>query len=276
MKTTTKILAFLFLLINFGCSNYYDELQNAGFTNPTIKNQPRLLYPKAAQENSFSGKTEIVLLVSKTGKVDDVQIVKSSGYKVLDSAAVDYSKNLVFNPALVHGQPVSARVKWTVNFKFSDQLLTSESYIQQVKELYAYANSLTGSRRDNAMSEILDLHDQFVNSMWDGPTFNNTIEQVLLPGTSAGWDTLWDGYPLSFFVYHDFIQRFPDYKNLSAVKDKLEKSLWTDVQYIEQDSRNRNGMDKMKKALVMKIKNFMKNNYPDIKIEEEKNTDFNS
>ena len=58
MKTTIKILAFLFLLINFGCSNYYDELQNAGFTNPTIKNQPRLLYPKAAQENSFSGKTE--------------------------------------------------------------------------------------------------------------------------------------------------------------------------------------------------------------------------
>jgi len=276
MKTIIKLLAFLFLLINFGCSNYYDDLQNEGFTNPTIKYQPRLLYPKAAQENSYSGKTEIVLLVSKTGKVDDVQIVKSSGYKVLDSAAVDYSKNLVFNPALVHGQPISSRVKWSVNFKFSNQLLTSESYVQQVRELYNYANSLTGSRRDDVIDKILDLHDQFVNSMWDGPTFNNTIEQVLLPRTSAGWDTLWDGYPLSFFVYQDFIQRYPDYKNLSVVKDKLEKCLWTDIQYIEQDSRNNNVTDKMKEALIMKIKNFIKNNYPDIKIEEKNNTGFNS
>lgn len=276
MKTIIKIITVLFLLISFGCSNYYDELQNEGFTNPTIKYQPRLLYPKAAQENSYSGKTEIVLLVSKTGKVDDIQIVKSSGYKVLDSAAVNYSKNLLFNPALVHGQPVSTRVKWTVNFKFSEQLLTSESYVQRVKELYNYANSLTGSRRDNVIDEILDLHDQFVNSMWDGPTFNNTIEQVLLPGTTAGWDTLWDGYPISFLVYHDFIQRFPNYKNLSVVKDKLEKSLRADIQYIEQDSRNNNRTDKMKEALILKIKNFVKNNYPNIKIEEKNNTDFNS
>ena len=276
MKTVIRIIVLLFLLLSFSCSNYYEELQNAGFTAPTLKNQPRLLYPKAAQENNYYGKTEIVLNVSKTGKVDDVKIIKSSGYPVLDSASVAYAKSLLFNPATAHGRPVSARVKWSVQFKFSDNIINSEHYVQQIKQLYDAAQNSANPQRNKIISNIFNLDTEFVNEMWDGQTFNNTIAQVMLPGSSSKWEKVWDGYPLSFLLFHDLIQRFPNYDNLELVKKELIKCLHSDIQYIKQSiNRNEATKDKNEKLILM-IKNFIEDKYPLIKLDEKVFQDINS
>jgi len=276
MKTIIKSIAVLFLLINFGCSTFNEEMQNADFKNPTIKSQPRLLYPKAARENNFSGKTEVVLLVSKTGAVDDVQVIKSSGFGVLDSASIEFSKDLVFNPATAYGEPVSCRVKWSILYAFSDKISYIESYIQQVKELYSLANNSGNSYRNEILNRIYKLHTEFISDMWDGENFNAAIARVVLPETSREWRYVWDDNPLSFLLYHDFIQRFPDYDSLSVVKVELIKSLKADIKYIERTSIINPGTFQKNQELIMKIRNFIKNTYPHIELNENRGIDFNS
>ena len=275
MKTITKLSVLFLLLINFGCSNYYEELQNAGFTAPTLKNQPRMLYPKAAQENEISGKTEVILYVSKTGNVDNVKILKSSGYSVLDSASVAYSKSLLFNPATAHGEPVSARVKWSVLFKFSNDILNTEYYVQTMKQLYDAAENSTGQQRNRIIDKIFNLDTEFVNEMWDGQTFNSTIARVMLPEITSKWDTIWNSYPLSFLLYHDLIQRFPGYDSLEMVKNELRNSLNSDIQYIKQSFSGKTGNNN-KEKLILTIKNFIEDKYPGIKIDEKVYSGFNS
>lgn len=276
MKTIIKIIAVLFLLINFGCSNYNGELQNAGFVTPTIKSHPRLLYPKAARDNNYSGKTEVILLVSKNGTVDDVEILRSSGYSILDSVSVEYSKNLLFNPALANGEPVSTRVRWGIQFSFSDQITYTRSYINRIKELYEEANQSGSVRKNEILNEIINLDKEFISNIWDGQYFNTTLTQVILPGSATGWDTLWNDYPLSFLLYHDFIQRFPEYDSLKMVKEELRKSLDADIKYIERTPTQNTWLQEKREQLLLRIKKFIENNYPDIKIEGDINTNFNS
>lgn len=276
MKTILRSIAVLFLLINFGCSTFNREVQDDDFKTPTIQSQPRLLYPKAARENNYSGKTEVVLLVSKTGAVDDVQLIKSSGFGVLDSASIEFSKDLVFNPATAHGEPISCRVKWSIAYAFSDKISYIESYIQEVKELYSLAANSENSYRNEILNRIYKLHKEFVSSMWDGEDFNAAIARVILPENSRGWRIIWDDCPLSFLLYHDFIQRFPGYDSLSLVKSELTKSLKADIKYIERTSIINPGTFHKNQELILKIKNFIKNTYPQINLDKNEGIDFNS
>lgn len=276
MKTILKSIAVIFLLISFGCSNYDGELQNSSFTEPTLKSQPRLLYPKAARENNISGKTEVIILVSNTGEVDDVQVIKSSGFGVLDSTSIEFSKNLVFNPATAQGNPVSCRVKWSIEYAFSDKVSYVDSYIRQVKELYSLADNPGDSDRNEILNSIFQLHKQFVDNLWDGQNFNAAVARVVLPETSREWRYVWDNYPLTFLLYHDFIQRFPDYDSLSLVELELTRSLEADMKYIQRTSITNPGTFHKNQELLLQIRNFIKGTYPQIKLDETKGIDFNS
>ena len=276
MKTIIKSIAVFFLLISFGCSNYEGELQNGNFTDPTLKSEPRLLYPRTARENNISGKTEVIILVSKTGEVNDVQILKSSGSGILDSASIEYSKNLKFNPATAQGEPISCRVKWSIEYAFSDKVSYVESYVKQIKELYNLAADKGNSERNEILNKILKLHIDFVHSMWDGESFNEAVARVVLPETSSNWRYIAGNYPLTFLLYHDFIQRFPDYDSLSVVEAELSRSVEADIRYIQRTSIVSPGTFGKNQELILKIRNFIKDKYPQIKMDGTKGINFNS
>ena len=104
MKTKLNFMYILLMLVGLACSHNIEKQEN--FIPPTVKNAPRLIYPRIAQENLYSGTAKIDILVNKTGTVNNVYIKKSSGYNVLDHSALDYCKNLTFNPAIRNGEPL--------------------------------------------------------------------------------------------------------------------------------------------------------------------------
>lgn len=65
---------------------------------PLIEFEPEFIYPAEAIEKKIEGDVQILLLVSKEGTVKDVKVKNSSGYKILDDAAVIYGKKVKCSP----------------------------------------------------------------------------------------------------------------------------------------------------------------------------------
>ncbi len=60
--------------------------------------QSGIQYPPLARRMGWQGEVELRVMVDKEGNVDDFQILKSSGYKVLDQAAYQGTIGYNFSP----------------------------------------------------------------------------------------------------------------------------------------------------------------------------------
>jgi TonB family protein len=78
-----------------------------------------VLYPPALLDQGIEGRVLLRLYVDSQGRLvgDSTRIAESSGYPVLDSAAVQGAPSLRFSPALRRGRPVSAPFLQPVHFR---------------------------------------------------------------------------------------------------------------------------------------------------------------
>jgi len=109
MKNLIMFVSAIILFI--GCSTTSRIIQ------PVLKENIEPVYPYEAKIKGIEGKVEIILSVNEAGDVDNTKISKSSGYKILDDATIEYAKNLKFDPASLEGKPVPAWVRWTISYK---------------------------------------------------------------------------------------------------------------------------------------------------------------
>ena len=83
-------------------------------------------YPEEAKAADDSGVVWIKALIDKTGKVREVQIQKSSGYKILDDAAASAAWKNEFKPALTDGKPVATWITYKVSFTLAERQTPAE------------------------------------------------------------------------------------------------------------------------------------------------------
>ena len=276
MKTLLSKIIILLVMFGWGCSQHIEK-QEQNYTPPVAKNQPRLIYPKIAQENFYSGNSKVILLISKTGTVDKVYVAKTSGYDVLDNAAMDYCRSLIFNPAIRNREPVEARIEWEIKFNFTDRNMEARNYLREYYILLGKLNYSSSDERILIEREILQKHNEFIQNMKDGLNFNIIMAQVVSPALIEEWEKDWDAFPLSFLLYHDFITRFKDYDSLAAVKKQMYNALKFDIHYIKNTPSNSVKNQYEKQNILNKIKNFISKEYPDIVLDElgsDKNIDF--
>lgn len=104
----------------------------AAFTPPSIDVGPQVLtgaslqalsspppaYPPQAVRENLTGVVELEILVGIDGKPIDVTVVRSSGHRLLDQAAIRVVKSRwKFQAAMSNGQPVQARGRVPIEFK---------------------------------------------------------------------------------------------------------------------------------------------------------------
>jgi protein TonB len=80
-------------------------------------NNPRPPYPMVARRMGYHGKVVLDVEVLAEGRAGDVKVQQSSGYEILDNAALQTVKTWHFTPAKRFGQPVTRR--FLVPIKFS-------------------------------------------------------------------------------------------------------------------------------------------------------------
>lgn len=74
-------------------------------------------YPKRAQRNGWEGAVLLTLLISSTGGVEMIEIIKTSGYEILDRQACESVRNWRFKPATRHGVPLAVTVQQEIIFR---------------------------------------------------------------------------------------------------------------------------------------------------------------
>lgn len=83
-------------------------------------NNPHPPYPLVARRMGYNGKVVLNVEVLAEGKAGDVKLHQSSGYDILDTAAVQTVKGWRFTPARRFGQPVTMWFLVPIKFSLED------------------------------------------------------------------------------------------------------------------------------------------------------------
>ncbi len=73
-------------------------------------------YPLAMWDQDIEGQTLLRVRVTELGRVDEVEVMQSSGYPVLDTAAVRGARALRFQPARRNGRRIEVWAQVPVEF----------------------------------------------------------------------------------------------------------------------------------------------------------------
>ena len=267
MKKVIAPTVIILMLLITSCTHVFEVSEDPTYIPPVIKVQPHLVYPQIAQENAYSGTIKVYLQISSIGDVEKTTLIKSSGYKLLDDDAVNYCKQLKFSPGLRDGKPVMSRTLWVIKYNLSDQSETADKILAEIKELNKQFPSVTGANRNSVERKILQKYNQFIDETGDGIYFNKAITQIISEELTNEWQQYWDSFPLTFLLYHDFIERFKDYYDIASVKSLLRSSLLLDIQYIKETQISDDPSKIKSDFLLNKIKKFVTEYYPDLNID---------
>jgi len=102
----------------------------APVTAPEVEKAPRLLfqppademrslYPESARRDGVEADVRLEILLSETGEVAEVKVVRSAG-AAFDEAARRLARRFRFRPAERGGRPVAVRIPWTLKFRLED------------------------------------------------------------------------------------------------------------------------------------------------------------
>jgi protein TonB len=81
------------------------------------RNNPAPDYPVQAQDRGQQGRVLLNVHVTAQGRVDNITVSQSTGFKILDDSAIKAVRNWSFEPAMRGKTPVDAWVKVPLSFK---------------------------------------------------------------------------------------------------------------------------------------------------------------
>ena len=84
---------------------------------PLYRQNPPPQYPMKARRRHLEGTVILEVMVNAEGRVEDLEIKESSGYRILDKAALSSVRNWMFEPGRRNGLRVAMTVQIPVRFK---------------------------------------------------------------------------------------------------------------------------------------------------------------
>ena len=84
---------------------------------PVYRKNPAPQYPRVARRRRYEGTVMLEVLVNEAGRVEDLRLFQSSGYEILDRAAIKSVQEWVFEPARRGDQSVEMWVKVPIRFQ---------------------------------------------------------------------------------------------------------------------------------------------------------------
>jgi protein TonB len=86
-------------------------------TQPTFAMQATHVYPPEAARRHQQGTVVLMLYINGIGALDKIEIVKSSGFPLLDEAAIREMKLSKFKPAMDGAIPIRSRAQASVSYR---------------------------------------------------------------------------------------------------------------------------------------------------------------
>lgn len=108
VKKSKKLVAKKEVIIEQEVSKPQAAIMKTNF-NKTSMHAPKPRYPRMAIKRGIQGRVLVKILINEQGRPYDVSVLKSSGFKMLDEAAIKTAMQWKFSPALVNGKPVKSQ-----------------------------------------------------------------------------------------------------------------------------------------------------------------------
>lgn len=86
------------------------------YSQPVMVSMPKPFYPQRARERGIEGKVTVKVWVNAEGVVERAEVVKGSGFELLDHSAHESALEARFTPALKAGVPAPAEKTMVVTF----------------------------------------------------------------------------------------------------------------------------------------------------------------
>ena len=102
--------------IGRGGSETQARAAGGGFARPDYGANPPPKYPPLARERGYEGTVYLRALIERDGRVGNLAVDRSSGYEILDRAAVESVREWTFLPAQKDQKPVASWVLLPVKF----------------------------------------------------------------------------------------------------------------------------------------------------------------
>ena len=186
-----------------------------------------LYYPDEARRQGMEGTVYVRVLVNRSGKAEEVIIVKSSGSYLLDSAAVRTAKTFTFSPAMIGEEVLQAWVRVPIEFTFRDI-----DYDQWLAEVEVMQRRIEQKYDDDAIEDLYDLYRQMIFSAEEGQDFevNDYIKIAVVERAALIWEGFWRVYPARVLLFVDIITRYPD--SFTALKARADLGKFLELEEI--------------------------------------------
>ncbi|HUX20780.1 MAG TPA: energy transducer TonB [Spirochaetia bacterium] len=90
-------------------------------TPARVSGELGVAYPVIARERGFQGTVVVEVQVDADGRAGAVQVTRTSGHRILDSAAAEAARSGSYRPATEGGQPVGSSIELTVTFQLNGE-----------------------------------------------------------------------------------------------------------------------------------------------------------
>ncbi len=84
---------------------------------PAYRANPKPAYPELARRRNWQGTVALAVTVESDGRPGHVDIATSSGYPLLDKAAMRAVRSWHFHPGTENGRPVTMTVLVPIDFR---------------------------------------------------------------------------------------------------------------------------------------------------------------
>ena len=86
------------------------------YARPKYKENPLPHYPKVARRRGYEGRTLLMVKVLENGRAGEIEIKESSGFKVLDTAALRSVSSWTFVPGTTNGKRTQQWIRVPIRF----------------------------------------------------------------------------------------------------------------------------------------------------------------
>lgn len=84
---------------------------------PKLLYSPNINYPYLAKIKGIEGTLVLEITISTNGRIINYNVLKSTGYEILDKTGIEYIKQIVFEPAKDStGIPIEFQTTYTIHF----------------------------------------------------------------------------------------------------------------------------------------------------------------
>ncbi|MBN2411972.1 energy transducer TonB [candidate division KSB1 bacterium] len=230
LNSRVRLLVFFLLVttgIIAGCGT------SSVYKAPKILFEGNLEYPLDAQLNKIEGRVLVAIFVSKKGIPQEVNILQSSGSEELDSAAVEFSKGVSYEPAIYKGVPVGSWTRLELRYTLQKVHFDESDWVYEIRQLQSQISAEPDSSKRRIFLQRLFMKylgvEDYVDKT-DDLNINKSIKTVISEDIARQWTDLWNVIPLPFVLLDDMLFRYPDCSFKMKIKEDMIAQL-VDAEY---------------------------------------------